>query len=220
MLGKAALALGLVLVVVGVLGLVLGGDDDATTVVADEPDSTADGGTGAATDEDAGTTSSTSSTTSSTSSTTSTTTTTTSTTTTTTTTTTSTTTTTTTTTTAPTVSEESVEEFLAVLLGAFASGDATTLFDRMNQATLDRYGVDQCRTYAGTVAGQAQDLTLVSSTDVGDWEYVTDDVSTTVPGATAVDVVRTVSDVAIDQTLHWQRVDGRFTWFTDCGTPV
>ena len=32
-------------------------------------------------------------------------------------------------------------------------GDADTLLTRMNQATFDRYGTDQCEAYADSVAG-------------------------------------------------------------------
>lgn len=199
MLAKAAMVLGGVLIVAGVLGLVFAGGDAATVVAGSDDDATTSSTLAPSTSADpaSSASSSTSSTTTST----------------------STTTTSTTTTTAPPAAE-TVEGFLALLVDAFAGGDADTLFDRMNQATLDRYGVDRCRAYADQVAGQAQDLALVSSADIGDWDYVTDDLSTIVPDTTAVDVVRTVNDQSIEQTLHWQLVDGRYTWFTDCGDPA
>lgn len=207
-MGKAAVALGALLILIGIAGLLFAGGS-TTTVVAGT-----DGTAGIAGADPPPSSSSTSSSTSSTSSATTTTTTTT-----TSTTSTTTSTTTTTTTTSP-PAEESVEEFFDLLLAAFASGDADTLFARLNQVTLDRYGADQCETYAAQIAGQAQDLELVSSTEVGDWDYVTDDVTDTISDTTAVAVVRTLGDQTIDQELHWKRVDGAFTWFTDCGVPA
>ncbi|MEM7143329.1 MAG: hypothetical protein AAF548_20100 [Actinomycetota bacterium] len=197
LLGKVLMGVGVALVALGVLVLLLGGDDEPAVATAPDTD---------APSENASTSSpSTTSTTSTTTSTTSTTT-------------------TTTTTEAPpppvTTDDESPEAFLAVLTAAFAGGDADTLFDRMNSATIVRYGEEQCRSYAAEFAGTPQELAFAGAADVDTWDYVTDDVSSTVTGATAVDVVRTIGDQEIEQTIHWQRVDGRFTWFTDCGDPV
>ena len=115
---------------------------------------------------------------------------------------------------------ETPQEFLAVLLAAFANGDAATLLARMNQATLDRYGAAQCEAYAGLVAGEAQDLEFREATELATWDYVTDEVTTTVAGVLEVEVERTINSQTLIQLIRWQLVDGRFTWFTDCGDPV
>ena len=118
------------------------------------------------------------------------------------------------------VASETTEEFFAVLKGALDGGDAVTLLDRMNQATLDRYGADQCESYAASVAGTGLDATLLATDDLASWDYTTDEVTTTITGVVAADLERTVNDQTVPQTTHWQLVDGRYTWFTDCGSPV
>ncbi len=127
--------------------------------------------------------------------------------------------TTTTTTTVP-VAEESATDFFALLRAALDGGDAATLVDRMNPATIERYGLDQCETYAASVAGTGLDAEVVAMRDLASWDYVTDGVSTVLTDVVEADLERTVNGQVVPQTTHWQLVDGRYTWFTDCGSPV
>lgn len=126
---------------------------------------------------------------------------------------------TTSTTTAP-AATETAEEFFAILKGALDGGDAATLLERMNQATVGRYGADQCEAYAASVAGTGLDATLIATSDLASWDYTTDDATTTLSGVVVADLERTINDQTVPQTTHWQLVDGRYTWFTDCGSPV
>ena len=116
--------------------------------------------------------------------------------------------------------EETVEEFFAVLKGAIDDGDAATILDRMNRATIDRYGIDQCEAYAASIAGVGLDATLVSTSELASWDYSTDDVTTTITGVVAVELEQVTNGQTVPTTAHWQLVDGRFTWFTDCGFPA
>ena len=47
-----------------------------------------------------------------------------------------------------------------------------------------------------------------------------DGVSTALTDVVEADLERTVNGQVVPQTTHWQLVDGRYTWFTDCGSPV
>jgi hypothetical protein len=125
----------------------------------------------------------------------------------------------TTTTTVPVV-EESATDFFALLRAALDGGDPATLVDRMNPATIERYGLDQCETYAASVAGTGLDAEVVAMRDLASWDYVTDGVSTVLTDVVEADLERTVNGQVVPQTTHWQLVDGRYTWFTDCGSPV
>ncbi len=198
LVGRGLMAAGLVLIVVGVARIVSSGDDPPAVVTAEAPpaDSAPASTSGGASSSTAPSSTSTSTTTTTTS------------------------TTTTSTTTLVVVQAETPEDFLTVLVDAFAAGDAATLFARMNQATLDRYGSAQCEAYAATIAGMAQDLAFRSAAAAPTWDYTTDSVSTPIPDATAVEVARVLNGQTLIQEVHWQLVDGRFTWFTDCGDPV
>jgi hypothetical protein len=190
-LGRVLMAVGAVLVIGGVVGLLMGGDDGSAGDVADAPTTT--------------TTSTASTTTTST------------------TTTASTTTTTTTTTPATTtalVSAEAPETFLAILSMALETGDSATLMARLNQATLDRYGADQCTSYLESIDPAEQNFTFREVGEPGSWDYLTDDVSVPIGDVTTIEVERLVNGETRIQELHWQLVDGQFTWFTDCGDPI
>jgi hypothetical protein len=99
-------------------------------------------------------------------------------------------------------------------------GDADTLLTRMNQATFDRYGTDQCEAYADSVAGTALDATLLATRDIASWDCTAAGVTTTLADVVGADIERTVNEQTVPQTTHWQLVDDRYTWFTDYGTPV
>lgn len=124
---------------------------------------------------------------------------------------------TTTTTTPPT---ESTEEFLALFNAAFEGGDVEFLFARMNQATLDIYGAEQCRTYLAAVTQTPVPLEFRELVGVGPWDYVIDDITTLIEDATAVEVSRDVEGETIIQEIHWKLVNDVYTWFTDCGNPL
>lgn len=128
--------------------------------------------------------------------------------------------TTSTSTTTTTVPPETVAEFLTGLNVAFESSDAEFLLGRLNEATIERYGVEQCRAYLIGMLPQSQGLSLRRTVAVGPWDYVTDNVTTSLAAITAVEVDRVVNGEIRINELHWQLVGDVFTWFTDCGSPL
>ncbi len=129
-------------------------------------------------------------------------------------------TTTVTSTTTTTTPAESPEVFLGELNLAFESGDAEFLLGRLNEAVLERYGVDQCASYLSEILPQSQGLSMRREVGVGPWKYSTDGVATSLAGVTAIEVDRMVNGETRINELHWKMVGGVFTWFTDCGTPL
>ncbi len=206
---KLLVGLGVVLVAVGVFGLVTGDGDAASETVAPATTTTSDPPLTTAPSTTSPTTSSTTTTTTPTTpgsetrhmrTTTSTSTITTS--------------------TVPVVAAESPAEFFAVLKGALDGGDAPTLVARLNAATVERYGAEQCQAYAESVAGTGLDADRIATRELASWDYTTDERTTTLVDVVAADLERTVNGLTLPQTTHWQLVDGRYTWFTDCGSPV
>jgi hypothetical protein len=190
-LGRVLMSVGAVLVIGGVVGVLVGDDDGST--------SGDDAGAPAASTTSTTTTATTTSTSTST---------------------TSTTTTTTTSTTTTLVSVEDPETFLAILSTALETGDSATLMARMNQATIDRYGADQCTSYLASIEPAEQGFSIREVGEPGPWDYLTDDVSLSLDDVTTIEVERLVNGETRIQELHWQLVDGQFTWFTDCGDPI
>ena len=114
---------------------------------------------------------------------------------------------------------EDPEVFLGLLVNGLRS-DAGFLVSRLNQATFDRYGEQQCIDTLPSLLDATAELTLREFGETGPWEYVTDGVSTTIENALRVEVGRIAAGQTLIQELHWTLVDGQWTWFTDCGTPV
>ncbi|MDZ7679468.1 MAG: hypothetical protein U5K29_13075 [Acidimicrobiales bacterium] len=115
---------------------------------------------------------------------------------------------------------ESPEEFAERLASAIRDGDATFLFDRLAEETLERYGADQCETYTTGLHDEQFALELREVAAKQDWVYETDGVSTTVDDVTALELERTDSrGETIIQEIHLARRGTVFHWFTDCGVP-
>lgn len=52
------------------------------------------------------------------------------------------------------------------------------------------------------------------------WDYVTDEVSTTIDEAYPVQASATLNGQAVEAEFHVAMEDGTFRWFTDCGAPA
>lgn len=108
--------------------------------------------------------------------------------------------------------------FLDSLDIAHQSGDVDALLGSLDQATIDRYGSDQCRAYMEQVAGSFADPTLVSA-GAEPWDYLTDGVSTNVPDAWNLLIDVTLGGTRQQVPMHVRPVDDQIYWFTDCGQP-
>ena len=134
----------------------------------------------------------------------------------------STTTSTTTTTTTPTTTTEppeTPEEFLALLVQGLRE-DPEFLVSRLNQATIDIYGAEQCLATFTNVLDPDTTFEIREIGEVGPWDYVIDDIVTPLEDILAIEVERFVAGQTIIQELHWRLVDGLWTWFSDCGEPL
>ena len=118
-----------------------------------------------------------------------------------------------------TVSEEDPEEFLRLFVSGLR-GDVEFLVSRLNEKTIAIYGEDQCRaTLAGLLDPEAE-LEIREIGPTAPWDYVIDGITTGIPDALSVEVQRLANGQTIIQELHWQLVDGAWTWFSDCGEPI
>lgn len=119
-----------------------------------------------------------------------------------------------------------VTTFFAELVRAVHDGAQETLADRLGQAVIDRYGVETCRTsLAAKEPFPEQAFQVLGVSAPAPWDYVTDDLTTTVPDAITVDANVTGPDstgaiTTVRRDLHVQVVDGVVRWFTDCGEPL
>ena len=118
------------------------------------------------------------------------------------------------TTTTTTVAPETAEEFFDAWIAAFNGGDTDFLLARLNAATIDIWGADGCRAYLESVAGTAGEISLREVGATVEWEYRDGGV---IEGATEIEGERVINEQTLVQVLHWQLVDGRWTWFTICG---
>jgi hypothetical protein len=117
-----------------------------------------------------------------------------------------------------------VEAQARTFIGQFSQAqemqDVDFLVDHLAQATLDRYGEAQCRSYLETHAGTATDIQVQSLTYPEPFDYTTDGLSTVIPDSILVDITLQALGTPTTGSLHLLMEAGQFKWFTDCGTPL
>ncbi|HEV3135639.1 MAG TPA: hypothetical protein VG348_13145 [Acidimicrobiia bacterium] len=113
-----------------------------------------------------------------------------------------------------------VQKFLNMLDVAVRTGNTNFRVAHLNQAVIDRYGEQQCRDF---LAGQQDKTRKDKVKKVGkpeSFEYATDDQSVVVPQALPVQVHETSKGKKGDRNIHLARINGRFSYFIDCGGPL
>ncbi len=103
---------------------------------------------------------------------------------------------------------------------AIRAADADILVPLLHPATIERYGEPACRTYLGGLADPTLDIEVASVVGPEPWDYVTDDLTTTIPDTWTVQAAFTSQGATSDRELHVALVNGEVRWFTDCGTPI
>ncbi len=119
-----------------------------------------------------------------------------------------------------------VRAFFVELETAVHTGTQETMTDRLGQAVFDRYGRETCSANLAAkepVAEQAFEILSVSGP--APWDYVTAELTTTVPDALTVGARVAAPDASggvttVERELHVQVSDGVVYWFTDCGEPL
>ena len=99
-------------------------------------------------------------------------------------------------------------------------GDPDLLVSLLNLATIDIYGAEQCRTTFALILDPETELEIREVGEIGPWDYLIDGITTPLDDVLPVEVDRFVAGQTIIQELHWQLVDGHWTWFSDCGDPL
>lgn len=113
---------------------------------------------------------------------------------------------------------ESAEAFVTAFSTALSTGDAKFLLNRLNPAVIERYGSQTCARYLRTFPRTT--LAFVKAHAPQTYAWVTDGQSIDVPNTVTVDVDYTRDGSTSQQSVHIAEVDGRFTWFADCGSPA
>jgi hypothetical protein len=115
---------------------------------------------------------------------------------------------------------ETPQQFLDKLAQAVRDGDVNFQLDRLNEATISRYGKDACRTELGTRTDPTRRYTVKSvSPQKQPYDYASDRQSVTIPDTTTVEADVVTQGQTQPVTLHLVEKNGRFTYLTDCGTP-
>jgi hypothetical protein len=114
-----------------------------------------------------------------------------------------------------------VRAFFDDLVAAIRSGNVSPMGARLNGAVIDRYGVAACE---AQLASRDRDptyaVTITTIHDLAPWDYVTDDMTTTIPLTWTIDASVTALGATAARELHVAPGDDEVTWFTDCGTPL
>ena len=119
-----------------------------------------------------------------------------------------------------------VRAFLQELQASIRNGTQETMAGSLGQATLDRYGLEACAAnLSAREPAPERAFEIVGLHEPAPWDYVTDDLTTTVPNTTTVDARVTEPNASgavttQERELHVQVIGGKVYWFTDCGTPL
>lgn len=121
----------------------------------------------------------------------------------------------------PTVGGGGATGFLVRLGRALSEGDTAFLFDRLHSAVIERYGIAACQAYVEAVVDPSNAVDPVRAGSLGEWDYETDGLSTTIGEAYPVSASATLNGQVIEEAeFHVAIEEGTFRWFTDCGTPA
>jgi hypothetical protein len=120
----------------------------------------------------------------------------------------------------PPLGETDVRAFVEVLVTAIQTGDLNTLIANLHPATMDRYGEAACRTAVAGFTDPTFEIEILSVQDPAPWDYVTDELITTIPDARAVPGNRSAGGVTVPLTFHFAQFGDAVRWFTDCGSPL
>lgn len=116
--------------------------------------------------------------------------------------------------------EAAARAFIGEFSNAQEQKDVDYLMNHLGQATLDRYGQDQCRAYLEAHAGTTTAIKAVSTSYPETFEYTTDGMTTTIPDTVKVDIQLLALGTPTTSSMHVLIKDGQAYWFTDCGEPL
>lgn len=116
--------------------------------------------------------------------------------------------------------ESTARAFVSELSEAHERGDVDFLMNHLAQATLDRYGQDQCRSYLESHVGTATAFETVAMTYPQTFDYASDGKTTVIPDTVQVDIQFLALGTPATGSMHVLVENGQAYWFTDCGEPL
>jgi hypothetical protein len=123
--------------------------------------------------------------------------------------------------TAEVADDDAIRAFIAELVAAVRAGDVETMGDRLNEATVERYGAAACQTKLAADQGDpTYAIDVIEIHPPAPWDYTTDDRTTRIETAWTVDARVTVQGQDALREVHLAPMDGGVSWFSDCGDPM
>jgi hypothetical protein len=118
----------------------------------------------------------------------------------------------------PALDPPTAEDFAGDLLAAFQTGDREYLFDRLHPLVFERYGERRCRRFVNEdlPPDPTASWTVLSSNGPAPWDWVTDELTTTVSDTWTVLI--NIPDTG-EREVHFAPSEGKWRWFADCGVP-
>jgi hypothetical protein len=111
-----------------------------------------------------------------------------------------------------------VQKFADEYDTAVRSGEVDYRIAHLHPAVLARYGEDQCRTFLATLRDRTRRTKVESIGKREPFEYASANVSITIPGTLPVQVKQTLWGKTVERHIHVAFVDGKYSYFIDCGT--
>jgi len=113
-----------------------------------------------------------------------------------------------------------IPQFMTDLADALRQGKGNFLFSNLHPAVLDRYGEQACRRFTASATVDGLHMEYIGSDGPGPWDWVLDDLTTTIEDAWSVTVVWRQPGAEEQRDVRIAPADGSWRWFTDCGDPL
>jgi hypothetical protein len=110
------------------------------------------------------------------------------------------------------------QQFLNELDQAVREGNTDFRVGRLHPAVIERYGEQQCRDFLATQVDTTRRDRVKRVRKEEPFEFSNDGAPPI--NAVVVHVRATIKGKKGDRNLHLARVNGQFTYFVDCGTPL
>jgi hypothetical protein len=116
---------------------------------------------------------------------------------------------------------QTINDFIQVFNQSFSDGDAESLYQLLHPAVFEVYGEEACQAYLEGVVQNVIQIEQVEASYEGGWDWVIDEVTTSLTDIYTVLVNRTILDQTDEVEIHlYMPGDDSVRWLTDCGDPL
>jgi len=114
-----------------------------------------------------------------------------------------------------------ITKFSTSLFHDLSTGNVSEELTWLNSDVINLYGTSQCQTWLGTLTDPTAAITVKGVNGPSSYDYTSGGLTTRVSDTFFVDATLVLHGHTLDQVVHVaEDHSGKFSWFTNCGTPL